>query len=77
MRVSFAVDMMTKAAESAATFIAMEPSDEVMANNIRYYTTQSKVPPETFVPRQVQYVGRPVMRWTSHTGKIQEFQSLC
>ena len=47
------VGQLKKAAEAAATFIAMEPSDEVMANNIRYYTSTFKVEAEAFVPRQV------------------------
>ena len=42
-----------KAAEAAATFMAMEPSDEVMAKNIHYYTTNFKLEADAFVPRQV------------------------
>ena len=44
---------MKKAAEAAATFMALEPSDEVMAKNIHYYTTNFKLEADTFVPRQV------------------------
>ena len=42
-----------KAAEAAATFMALEPSDEVMAKNIHYYTTNFKLEADAFVPRQV------------------------
>lgn len=50
---SYAAGMLYKAAEAAATYLALEPSDDVMAKNIHYYTSDHKVSPEKFVPRQV------------------------
>lgn len=34
-----AVGQLNSAAEAAATFLAMEPSNEVMTSNVRYYST--------------------------------------
>ena len=42
-----------KAAGAVATFLAREPSDNLMANNVRYYVSELKLLPEQFVPRQV------------------------
>ena len=41
-----------KAAECAATYLGMIPSDEVMLYNIRYYTNQYKLQPDDFTPRE-------------------------
>ena len=50
------VSKMQKAAEAASTYLAMEPSDEVMANNIRFYTAKFRMEAEAFTPRQVSIV---------------------
>ena len=47
------VGRLLKAAESAATYQGMIPSDEVMSNNVRYYTNKYKLQPEDFTPREV------------------------
>ena len=47
------VGRLLKAAESAATYQGMVPSDEVMSNNVRYYTNKYKLQPEDFTPREV------------------------
>ena len=47
------VGQLLKAAEAAATYLGMVPSDEVMLHNVRYYTNQYKLQPEDFVPRDV------------------------
>ena len=47
------VGQLQKAVENAATFIAIEPSDLTMANNIRFYKSDLKVPNDFFVPRAV------------------------
>ena len=44
---------MRKAANAVATFLAREPSDDLMATNVRYYVSELKLVPEEFVPRQV------------------------
>ena len=66
------VGQLKQAAEAAATFIAMEPSDEVMANNIRYYTSTFKVEADAFVPRQVSPYDRLPMH-RSHLGTYKIF----
>lgn len=48
-----AVGLVTKAAEAAATYLVMEPSDDVMSDNLRYYTTVNKVTADSFAPREV------------------------
>ncbi len=50
---TFIVGQLKKAVENAATFIALEPSDVTMANNIRYYKSHYKLSNELFVPRDV------------------------
>ena len=47
------VGNLRKAANAVATFLAREPSDDLMATNIRYYVSELKLLPEEFVPRQV------------------------
>ena len=42
-----------KAASAVATFLAREPSDDTMANNVHYYVSELKLSQEEFVPRQV------------------------
>lgn len=49
------VGQILKTAETAATYLAFVPSDEVMSNNIRVYTSQYKLQPEDFSPRQVNW----------------------
>ena len=53
----YTVGMTNKAAEAAATYLALEPSDEVMASNIRFYISNLKVSPENFTPWKVGWVG--------------------
>ena len=48
-----AVGQLLKAAECAATYLSMAPSDEVMLHNIRYFTNNYKLRSEDFVPREV------------------------
>lgn len=48
-----AVGNIAKAAETAATFLRMEPSNSEMANNVKFYTTQFKLTAEQFQPREV------------------------
>lgn len=43
-----------KAAEMAATYLGMIPSDETMLNNVRYYTHTYKLQPDDFSPREVR-----------------------
>ena len=47
------VGLLNKAAECAATYLAFEPSDEVMTQNIQFYTSDHKISADKFVPRQV------------------------
>ena len=47
------MEQLKKAVENAATFIAIEPSDVTMADNIRYYKSELKIPNEFFNPRDV------------------------
>ena len=47
------VGHLRKAASAVATFLAREPSDNLMASNVRYYMSELKLLPEEFVPRQV------------------------
>lgn len=51
----YKLGQLLKAAEAAATYLGMVPSDEVMLHNVRYYTNQYKLQPEDFVPRD-EYV---------------------
>ena len=44
-----------KAAGAVATYLGREPSDNLMANNVRYYVSELKLLPEEFVPRQVSH----------------------
>lgn len=44
-----------KTAETAATYLALVPGDEVMRDNIRIYTSTYKLQPEDFSPRQVNW----------------------
>ena len=48
------VGQLLKAAETAATYLAMRPSDEIMLNNVRYYTSTYKLQSSDFVPREVR-----------------------
>lgn len=50
----FLVGQLLKAAETAATYIGMIPSDDVMRSNVRYYTSEYKLQSEDFVPREVR-----------------------
>ena len=47
------VGQLLKAAECAATYLGMIPSDEVMLHNVRYFTNRYKLGPEDFTPREV------------------------
>ena len=47
------MNLLNKAAEAASTFNVLEPSDAVMAKNIRYYRNDMKILPEYFEPQQV------------------------
>lgn len=51
----YKLGQLLKAAETAATYLAMRPSDEVMLNNVRYYTSTYKLQSNDFVPRE-EYV---------------------
>ena len=44
-----------KAAGAVATYLGREPSDNLMAINVRYYVSELKLLPEEFVPRQVSH----------------------
>ena len=45
--------MLHKSAEAASTFRVLEPSDVVMANNIKYYRSNLNVPFDSFEARNV------------------------
>ena len=47
------VGLMKKATMSAATFLTLEPSEPVMADNIKYYHSNLDIPEEAFTPRKV------------------------
>lgn len=47
------VGQILKAAETAATYLALVPGDEVMSDNIRIYTSEYKLQPEDFSAREV------------------------
>ena len=47
------VGQLLKAAETAATYLGLKPSDEVMLNNVRYYINKYKLQSEDFLPREV------------------------
>lgn len=49
------VGQLLKAAETAATYIGMIPSDDVMRSNVRYYTSNYKLQSEDFMPREVRW----------------------
>ena len=49
----YPVGRLNDAAECAASYQQLEPSDSAMSKNILYYKSQLKVPDEEFVPRQV------------------------
>ncbi|XP_064394427.1 endoplasmic reticulum protein SC65-like [Halichondria panicea] len=51
----YKLEQLNKAVVNAATFIALEPSDVTMADNIRYYKSELKIDNELFVPRD-EYV---------------------
>ncbi|CAI8055374.1 Cartilage-associated protein [Geodia barretti] len=51
----YKLGQLLKAAECAATYLSMAPSDEVMLHNIRYFTNNYKLRSEDFVPRE-EYV---------------------
>lgn len=42
-----------KTASAVATFLGREPSDDLMATNVRFYVSELKLLPEEFLPRQV------------------------
>lgn len=42
-----------KAAEAAATYLAMDPSNDVMAQNIRFFSSNLKLSSDEFIPRKV------------------------
>ena len=47
------MELLDKAAEAAATFRVLEPSDTTMASNVKYYRGILKVPFDSFNARQV------------------------
>ena len=49
----FTVGLMKKATMSAATFLTLEPSSTVMANNIKYYRSTQDIPGEDLTARKV------------------------
>jgi len=49
----YSVGRMNDAAECAASYQVMEPSDSAMSKNVLFYKSQMKVPEDKFVPRQV------------------------
>ena len=51
----YKLGLFEKAAETAATYLALDPSSVVMNDNIRLYTTKLNIPAESFVPRK-EYV---------------------
>lgn len=51
----YKLGLLEKAAETAATYLALDPSSIVMNENVRLYTTKLNVPAERFVPRK-EYV---------------------
>ena len=46
---------MNNAAEFAASYQVMEPSDSAMNKNVLFYKSQMKVPEDKLVPRQVYF----------------------
>ncbi len=48
-----AVGNFLKAVESAATYLAIDPSSETMANNLHYYMTTFKLESKEVIPREV------------------------
>lgn len=48
----FKTSLLNKAAEAASTYQAMEPSDNVMAGNIKHFRSKMNVPPDQFKPRE-------------------------
>ncbi len=55
-----------KAAETASTFLKMEPSNTEMANNIRFYTKQFKLTTDQFQLREVSYNITHKKKYNSH-----------
>lgn len=51
----YKLGLLEKAAETAATYLVLDPSSIVMNDNVRLYTTKLNVPAESFVPRK-EYV---------------------
>lgn len=52
-KIFFVVGNVFKAVESAATFMALEPSSESMSQNIQFYLRTFKLTPEDMIPRKV------------------------
>ena len=50
---NYTVSLLNKAAEAASTYQVLEPSDDVMARNIRVFRGEMNVLPEHFKPRKV------------------------
>ncbi len=47
------MDEVNKSAEAASTFRVLEPSDVVMANNVKFYRGNMNAPFESFKARDV------------------------
>ena len=57
----YKLGMLEKAAETAATYLVLDPSSVVMNQNVHLYTSKLNVPAESFVPRK-EYVSMS-SRW--------------
>lgn len=53
MIIPLIVGKLNDAAKAATTFLAIEPSSDAMAGNVRYYSVTYEVPQEYFVADEV------------------------